>query len=227
MKKERTVNRVCVCVCVYAVAVFAWCQGRALTRVKIDVRPYQPGGLFPELVVISRIGNRHVSALLLLLPSSPSPIVQGSDLARNRSSIPSYLNPCWKREGEKSNTIVSMKRGRCIEKANRNCVKNVEKNERYWCLQIGKLKIVGKINFILHRSLLITVSKRQPFTFVSVIQVGGLNYLKRMSRMNIVGVYLEIRGGYCGGLRVLRSAVCVHFGRGGDIIYSLVSRLLR
>lgn len=26
--------------------------------------------------------------------------------------------------------------------------------------------------------------------------------------MNTVGVYLEIRAGYCGGLRVLRSAVC-------------------
>lgn len=42
--------------------VFAWSQGHALTRVKIDVRPYQPEGLFPQPRFpargIPRIGNR-------------------------------------------------------------------------------------------------------------------------------------------------------------------------
>lgn len=86
-----------VCVCV---AVFAWCQGRALTRVKIDVRPYQPGGLFPEPVVISRIGNRHVS---------PPPLFRLSYRKTDRRYHLILTRGMWKR---KSNT--SMKR-RCVE----------------------------------------------------------------------------------------------------------------
>lgn len=38
--------------------------------------------------------------------------------------------------------------------------------------------------------------------------------------MNTVGVYLEIRAGYCGGLRVLRSAVCTFRTRKGHRLSS-------
>lgn len=96
----------CVCgVCVYVQwpYIFAWCQGRALTRVKIDVRPYQPEGLFPEPVVISRIGNRHVSGPL---PLSNSPFIQGSgNLVRNDRRYPRLI---LRNENVKTNIQVSM-----------------------------------------------------------------------------------------------------------------------
>lgn len=121
MKKERAVNRhvyVCVCVvCVYVQwpYIFAWCQGRALTRVKIDVRPYQPEGLFPEPVVISRIGNRHVSGPL---PLSNSPFIQGSgNFVRNDRRYPRLI---LRNENVKTNIQVSMCNVKLCGEANKN-----------------------------------------------------------------------------------------------------------